>query len=173
MIRALPRGAGSSALLVSLALLLAACATPVTSAPTPPVTSAPTPPVISVSAAPVVSTTATPAPSASNPLVTEADNGRTLMVPVGSELTLELGSTYWQVGDSSDPAVLELVSGPAVSAAGMGACVPGGGCGTVTAVYRALAPGRAVIAARRTTCGEALTCTGTAGAYEVTVVVGR
>jgi hypothetical protein len=45
------------------------------------------------------------------------------------------------------------------------------GCGTVTAVFRAVAPGSATITASRTTCGEALLCTGSAGAYEVTIVV--
>jgi len=153
MIRHMATRARLGALLVGLALLLAACATGVASAP-------------------VASQTAAPTPAPSNAHVTQADNGRTLAVPVGSEVTLELGSTYWQVGDSSDPAVLALVSGPNASAAAMGACVPGGGCGTVTAVFRALAPGRATITASRTTCGEAMRCTGTDGAYEVTVVVG-
>jgi hypothetical protein len=45
------------------------------------------------------------------------------------------------------------------------------GCGTVTAVFHALKPGQATISASRTTCGEALLCTGSAGAYEVTIVV--
>jgi hypothetical protein len=85
---------------------------------------------------------------------------------------VDLGSAQAQVGDSSDPAVVALVSGPTTSAAAMGTCVPGGGCGTVTAAFRALAPGRATITASRTTCGEAMRCTGTDGAWEVTVVVG-
>lgn len=163
MIRHMATRARLGALLVGLALLLAACATGVASAPTAPVAS-PT--------APVVSPAATPTPALSSAHVTEAYNGRTLALSVGSEVTLELASTYWQVGDSSDPAVLELVSGPNASAAAMGACVPGGGCGTVAAIFRALAPGRATITASRTTCGEAMRCTGTDGAYEVTVVVG-
>ncbi len=171
MIGAMPRGARSSALFVGislllellLALLLAACAAGVASPPAT-VTSAPT--------VPVATSSATRVPSVSSDLVTETDNGRTLTVSVGSELTLELGSTYWQVADSSDPAVLATVSGPTAATAGVGACVPGGGCGRITAVFRALAPGRAVITASRTSCGEALACTGTAGAYEVTVVVG-
>ena len=170
MTRSMALCAGSSALLVSFALLLAACATAVTSAPTASAPTTPTTPTTPT--APAASAPVAPMPSASGALLTEADNGRSVTVPVGSELTLELGSTYWQVGDSSDPAVLAMVSGPTPSAAVMGACVPGGGCGIVTAVFRGLAPGRAVITASRTTCGEALTCTGTSGAYEVTVVVG-
>jgi hypothetical protein len=83
-----------------------------------------------------------------------------------------LTSTYWQVLGSSDPAVLALVTGPTSSGAAMTACVPGAGCGTVTTVFHALASGRASITAARTTCGEAMRCTGTAGAYAVTIVVG-
>jgi hypothetical protein len=150
--------AHSTVLLVGLALILAACSTGAAPAPT-------------VTASPVPTPAATPTAAPTSTTITEADNGRTLTVPVGSEVTLELGNTYWQVGDSSDPAVLKLTSGPTASAA-MGACVAGAGCGTVTAVYRAIAPGRADITAARTSCGEAMQCTGTAGAYAVTVVVG-
>jgi hypothetical protein len=142
---------------VGIGLLLAACSAAVAFPP-----SAPTP-----------SPTATPAATSSNRPVSEADNGHSVTVPVGSEVTLLLGNTYWQVVGSSDPAVLVLVSGPTASPAGFTACVPGAGCGTVSAVFRAVAPGRATITAGRTTCGEALNCTGSAGAYEVTIVVGR
>jgi hypothetical protein len=120
---------------------------------------------------PVGPVEATPAATAANRPITEADNGRSVTVMVGSEVTLQLGNTYWQVQDSSNPAVLALVSAPTASGAGMTACVPGAGCGRVTAVFRAVAPGRATITASRTTCGEALLCTGSAGAYAVTIVV--
>ena len=50
-------------------------------------------------------------------------------------------------------------------------CVPGEGCGTVTALYDAVAPGRADVNAKRTSCGEAMSCTGNLGFYRVTVVV--
>jgi len=117
--------------------------------------------------------TPTPAPTAAaNRQVGEPDNGHSVVVPVGSEVTLVLHNIYWQVQGSSDPAVLALVSGPATSGAGPIACIPGSGCGTVTAVFRAVAPGRATITASRTSCGETMQCTGTPGAYEITVVVG-
>lgn len=112
-----------------------------------------------------------PVPTAANELVNEADNGTSIAVGVGSEVTLQLANTYWQVQASSDPAVLALVSGPTASGAGPSACLPGMGCGFVTAAFRALAPGQATITASRTTCGEALLCTGSAGAYEVTIIV--
>jgi hypothetical protein len=114
---------------------------------------------------------ATPAASASNQQVNEAANGQTVTVTVGSFVTLRLGNTYWQVQASSDPAVLVLASGPTASGAAPSACLPGIGCGTVTAVFHALKPGQATVSASRTTCGEALLCTGSAGAYEVSVVV--
>jgi hypothetical protein len=119
--------------------------------------------------------TVAPATSQAAPVtdrtVSEPDNDQRVKVALGATVTLVLHSTYWQVQGSSDPMVLALVGGPTASAAGPTACVPGAGCGTVTAVFDAVAPGRATITAGRTTCGEALLCTGSAGAYEVTIDV--
>jgi hypothetical protein len=114
---------------------------------------------------------ASPAPTPSNLHVNEADNGHTVTVGVGSEVSLQLANTYWMIQPSSDPVVLALVSGPTTSGAAPSACLPGMGCGIVTATFRALTPGQATITASRTTCGEALLCTGSAGAYEVTIAV--
>lgn len=141
----------SIVLVISLGLVLAACSLGSTAIPS------------AASASPV----ATP----SQLQVSDADNGHSLTVAVGSEITLQLANTYWQVQASSDPAVLALVSGPTASGAAPSACLPGMGCGAVTAVFRALTPGQATITASRATCGEALRCTGSAGAYEVTIVV--
>jgi hypothetical protein len=138
--------------LIGLVILLAACS--VGSAASP---SGPSP---------------TPAATAANQQVNEADNGQSVTVAVGSEVTLRLANTYWQVQASSDPAVLALVSGPTASGVAPSACLPGMGCGIVTATFRALKQGQATITASRTTCGEALMCTGSAGAYEVTIIVG-
>ena len=132
-------------------------------------TAAPSPPI----ATPVPATRTPTATSAAtvNHQVSEPDNGRIVTVPVGSTVTLVLHNTYWQVQGSSDAAVLKLVSGPTASGAGPSACIPGSGCGTVTATFRAVAPGSATVTAARASCGEALRCTGTAGAYAVTIVV--
>ena len=100
----------------------------------------------------------------------DADNGHALSVHVGDHLQVVLGSTYWQLSGSSDPAVLRPSSQPTVSPQ-PGGCVPGGGCGTVSARFEAVAPGRADVTASRTSCGEALACTGAQGSYRVTVVV--
>jgi hypothetical protein len=107
----------------------------------------------------------------SNLQVSESSNGQSLTVAVGSEVTIRLANTYWQIQPSSDSGVLVLVSGPTASGAAASACLPGMGCGMVTATFRALTPGQATITASRTTCGEALLCTGSAGAYEVTILV--
>jgi hypothetical protein len=41
----------------------------------------------------------------------------------------------------------------------------------VTARFGALRPGRAVVTAHRTSCGEAMGCAGDSGRFSVTVVV--
>ncbi len=146
----------STVVLMGLGLMLAACSA---GGSAPPSTPLPSP------------VEATPVASGSDLQIDETNNGGSVAVAVGSEVTLKLGSTYWQVQGSSDPAVLALVPGPTTPGAAPMACVPGAGCGTVTAVFRALAPGSATITASRTTCGEALLCTGAAGTYKVTVDV--
>lgn len=104
--------------------------------------------------------------------ITEANNGQTIAAPVGTVVTLVLHNTYWIIVGSSNPNVLVLGGPPVYSGAGPIKCIPGTGCGTVTAAFRAMSPGSAVITASRTSCGEALQCTGSAARYMVTVVVG-
>jgi hypothetical protein len=157
--------AASGALLLALSAFSFSACTGAAAAPTGAPTAAPT-------AGPTATPTSTPAASPAAVVVGEADNGHTLTVPAGSTVTLVLASTYWQVQGSSDAAVLAPVADPTVSTPPMGACGPGSGCGTVTQAFRADASGRASITAARTTCGEAMQCTGTAGAYQVTIVVG-
>lgn len=101
--------------------------------------------------------------------VTDADNGRTVTLARGGRLTVTLASTYWSIAGSSDPAVLRLDGQPLASP---GSCPPGVGCGQVTATFTAVGPGRAEVTASRSSCGEALSCTGGAGSYRVAVVVG-
>jgi hypothetical protein len=103
---------------------------------------------------------------------TEADNGRTVTVAVGEHLVVRLASTYWRFEAVGSGAALSSVGVPAVAASPSGSgCVPGGGCGTVTATYLAMAPGQATVAADRTSCGEALRCTGSDGTYRLHVLV--
>jgi hypothetical protein len=81
-----------------------------------------------------------------------------------------LASTYWSFSDSSKPAVLRS-DGSAKVVPHLSGCVPGQGCGTVTATFKALTVGTATIVAARTVCGEALRCRGSEGHYQVTVRV--
>ena len=115
---------------------------------------------------------AAPAAAPSGELdISETAKGETLTVEVGATIRLILHNTYWNIEQGNPAAVLALAAAPVYSAAGAVACIPGTGCGTVTATFRALATGRAVISASRTSCGEALACTGGNGAFEVTVIV--
>jgi hypothetical protein len=103
-------------------------------------------------------------------VVSEQDNGHAISLRSGERLEVVLASTYWEVDGGSNPNVLRPTAQPTTSPELKG-CVPGEGCGTVTALYDAVAPGRADVNAKRTSCGEAMSCTGTLGFYRVTVVV--
>ena len=190
------RGAGLAGLLAVLSLLLAACvggaggspsdtskvgpseSTPVAVSPG----NVPSPSIDAMlSAAPTSTSAPTVAPSApimpasapplAGPQVTDTDNGHTLRVHVGSELKLILHNTYWQIAGSSSAAVLAPLGAAVYSGAGMISCIPGSGCGTVAQAFRAAGLGQATLTASRTTCGEVLQCTGTAGSFKVTIIV--
>lgn len=102
--------------------------------------------------------------------VGEPDNGSTVSVPAGTTLTLVLHSTYWTVDPSSNPSVLAERGSPTVDPQSQG-CVPGQGCGTVTAHFSTVAAGTATISAHRSSCGEALRCTADQSSYRVLVRV--
>ena len=111
-----------------------------------------------------------PPSGATTVTVSETDNGQTIGVRRGGTVTLVLHSTYWQVTGSSDDAVLAADDQPTTTAPPPGTgCVPGGGCGTVTARYTARAGGTATISARRSTCGEAMACRPDQTTYRVTI----
>ena len=117
-------------------------------------------------------TTATTQPSRSGTIqVSESDAGTTVRVTVGSTLVVVLHSTYWGFASPSNTAVLRQVGGVTTVPVLPPACVPGGGCGTVSVTYQAAAAGQSEISASRTTCGEALQCTGNGGSYSLQVVV--
>ncbi|MFC1438829.1 hypothetical protein ABUW04_11215 [Streptacidiphilus sp. N1-10] len=94
---------------------------------------------------------------------------RTVTVTVGSTVDLVLHSTYWSALRSSAPHTLQPI-GAAVTSAAPG-CVPGQGCGTVTARFLAAAAGRVVLSATRTVCGEALPCAPGQRSFAVTVLI--
>jgi hypothetical protein len=103
--------------------------------------------------------------------VTDADNGHTITIPHGGTLTVRLNSTYWRFGTNTSGAALRPAGQPITAPLTASHCVPGQGCGTVTAVFAAVAPGKAVVTASRTTCGEAMACGKGQGAYQLTVMV--
>ena len=105
-------------------------------------------------------------------LITEHDgaNGQTIHVAVGDKVALILGSSYWNFRGSSEPAVLRQV-GQVTLVKRSRTCPPGVGCQPKRALYKALAPGKAVIIAHRLSCGEALACTGSRGRFTLTVIV--
>jgi hypothetical protein len=103
------------------------------------------------------------------------DNANGTMVPVaaGDRVELILSSSYWDVAGSSAPRVLRQ-DGPATLMPRPSSCpknIPGLGCIPIQMKFTALADGRAVIKASRTSCGEALRCGPHHTRFAVTVVV--
>ncbi len=98
----------------------------------------------------------------SNVALNEASNGKVVTVHATDHLTLTLHSTYWTIAPLPKQKVITQV-GPTVTAprlpASANGCVPGQGCGTVTAHFLATGVGQIRLSASRTSCGEALRCT--------------
>ena len=94
--------------------------------------------------------------SSSGPTLTDAACGTSVNAIAGDQIRVSLGSTYWSFQPTSDPSV--LVQDGTTQIAPSGSCVPGGGCGTTTAIFDAVSAGTATIGASRTSCGEAMGC---------------
>jgi hypothetical protein len=110
--------------------------------------------------------------AAPSQVASEASNGTTITMRRGGSLTLTLHSTYWSIAGSSNPSVLRERGTPVTTPAPPSAhCVPGQGCGTVSATFVAVAAGRADVTASRTTCGEALMCAPDQRTFVLHVVV--
>lgn len=107
----------------------------------------------------------------------ENSGGKIYAVSVGSHLTLTLHSMYWSLTpfakNSGLAQVGEVVSKPILPGptAPKGCGIPGMGCGTQTWTFIAKKAGTYSISAARTSCGEALQCTGKQGSYSVTIRV--
>jgi hypothetical protein len=111
-----------------------------------------------------------PATPAAAVVVGDKDNGRAVTLAVGQQLRVVLGSTYWQFDDAAYHGVLRSVGSPKTRPEPT-SCVPGGGCGTVTATFVAGAAGRTDVTAHRSSCGEAMGCTARTGSFRLHVVV--
>ena len=111
--------------------------------------------------------------------LSETSINKTISVKVGTHITLALHSMYWtllkippyQALTQKGSATLKpILPGPG---APKGCTIPGSGCGTQSWKFVASKVGMTHLIARRTTCGEAMRCTGTHGRFEVTVKVIR
>ena len=105
-------------------------------------------------------------------VVRDNANGRTISVRAGDTVELILSSSYWNVAGSSATRVLRQHGGT-VLLPRPSSCpdIPGLGCTPERTDFTALAGGKAVISASRTSCGEALRCVGRATSFTLTVVV--
>lgn len=101
----------------------------------------------------------------------DAQNGQSISAHVGDTVRITLNTTFWTFSGSSDASVLQPQGEAVASPAPRGSCFPGMGCGTTSAIYKAIKPGSATVSATRVTCGEAMRCVGAQGSYQVTVVV--
>jgi hypothetical protein len=101
--------------------------------------------------------------------LTESDDTHAVSVRRGDVVVVVLHSTYWSFTTPTSAVVAP--DGAPVVAPMLQGCVPGGGCGTVTARYRATAAGQATLSAHRDSCGEALRCTGRQGDWQVQLTV--
>jgi hypothetical protein len=92
-------------------------------------------------------------------VVRDDANGKAVSAIAGDRVELILASSYWRVTGSSAPGVLRQ-DGPTVLLSRPSSCpdLPGLGCIPVRTDFIALANGKAVITAGRSTCGEALRC---------------
>jgi hypothetical protein len=102
--------------------------------------------------------------------LSETSNGHAVIVAPGAHLTLTLHSTYWSIPKLPSSDVVSQI-GTTKTVGVVQGCVPGQGCGTVTAHYVAAKAGVVRIRATRTTCGEAMRCTGDKGLWWVIVRV--
>ncbi len=148
----------------------AATLTPTTTVTPTTATVTPGPPTATTAtprtALPATKTTTRPAGTPGAIHLDETANGTTVAVSVGEQIIVTLASTYWTFGPPQPP-VLQADSQPSTSPSP--GCIPGGGCGTVTAAFTVASTGTATIAASRTSCGEALRCGPGRGSYQVTI----
>jgi len=121
----------------------------------------------------------TPTQAVTTTVLTEKNVSRTVAVKLGTRVELTLHSMYWQLAvpaktssltSSGQPILKPIFPGPT---APTGCRIAGSGCGTQTWEFVASKTGLTHLVASRTTCGEAMKCTGTNGRFTVTVKVSR
>ncbi len=121
----------------------------------------------------------TSAQAVTTTLLSEKNASKTVVVKLGSKIELSLHSMYWQLtvpAKSSSltskgaPILKPILPGPKAPA---GCRIAGSGCGTQIWVFSATKVGLTHLVASRTTCGEAMQCTGANGRFTVSVKVTR
>jgi hypothetical protein len=152
-VNTLRRRLHTATLIVVGTWLIAACATAPASTPAAPPT------------LPASDTTPAPQPVA----IAEPANHTTVQAHAGQLVQLNLKSLYWSDPVSSSSGV--LAADGAVNRTPDRRCPMGGGCGTLTARFRAASPGTAQVTAHRSSCGEAMGCSTDQRDFTVTVVV--
>ncbi|MCW2755858.1 MAG: hypothetical protein JWQ32_3269 [Marmoricola sp.] len=121
---------------------------------------------------PAISTPPSAVTSAPSLTAGVASNGTTVSLQRGERLRVTLSSTYWRFGSVAGGVLAASGQRTTPSTTQSGStCVPGQGCGTASETFTATRSGRARITASRTSCGEAMACVGSAGSYELLVVV--
>ncbi len=111
--------------------------------------------------------------------LSEKNASKTVIVKLGSKVDLTLHSMYWQLSvpaksssltPKGAPVLKPIIPSPSAPA---GCRIAGSGCGTQTWEFTATKIGLTHLVATRTTCGEAMQCTGANGRFAVTVKVSR
>ena len=111
--------------------------------------------------------------------LSEKNASKTVIVKLGSRVELSLHSMYWQLAvpaksssltSNGAPILKPILPGPTAPS---GCRIAGSGCGTQIWVFTAMKIGLTHLIASRTTCGEAMQCTGANGRFAVTIKVSR
>jgi hypothetical protein len=120
-------------------------------------------------------TTTAPAPpgNGDSVVVDEHNNHRTVTLATGQRLELDLHNLYWNVQGSQASELLSQDGPTQTRTPAPGGCPPGVGCGLLRSTFTARQAGATTVTASRTTCGEALRCTGDQGTYRLTVIITR
>ena len=109
--------------------------------------------------------------------LSEKNIDQSISVHVGRTISLTLHSMYWTLKTQAKSSPLSAKGSPIFKSVLPGPTAPNGckivgsGCGTQTWKFRAGKIGTAHLIATRTTCGEAMQCTGTNRRFEVTIKI--
>lgn len=94
--------------------------------------------------------------------ISESSNNKTVTLPVGDHLLVQLHSTYWSFAYPVSSALVKISASTVPGGAGC-PTFPGSGCGAVSVTFNAKRVAAVQISAHRTSCGEAMLCTGAKG----------